>query len=591
MQSDTSQRLIHIFVLKTIFLVIVFSRLLYLQVFYSDHYFKLSEKNRIDTQMIPALRGRITDINGIPIASNTLCYRAYICTDSQKKFFQNKRNIEKILNTTIKLPEQFNYSKKRPYLIKDNLTWEEMAVLEAHSSEIPDLIINEEKKRLYLFPELFSHALGFVSRPNQQDLSKDPFLNIEGLSLGHGGSIEEIWDANLRGEAGWIKREIDAHQIIIRTIESYSGMPGKDIKTTLNLKWQKKAFDTLTSKGILSAGIIVMNVHSGDVHVFLSYPGFNPNEFTHGISSKLWQELNQNPLRPLFNKITQGQYAPGSIFKAVIAACALENKIIDPNAQVFCPGYYTCGNRRFHCWMWRRGGHGLVDMKRAIGSSCDVYFYHLAQKLSMSQIAKTAKKFGFGTNTGLLLFEKNGQIPQESWTPWLTKRANQGEVTNLCIGQGKILSTLLQMVRMTASFANGGFLVKPRFTFEETPEKKSIDIDLQNIETIKNGMVDVINSSYGTARRIQFFLKDGSFGIGGKTGTTQVKAISAEERRQGRLGPRSYEERDHALFVGFAPVNNPTYAIAVIVEHGGWGGSVAAPIARSVIEEIINENQ
>ena len=366
---------------------------------------------------------------------------------------------------------------------------------------------------------------------------------------------------------------------------------------TIDVELQKMVVRRLAGE---SASAVVMDVHTGDVLAMASTPSFDPNAFNKGLSAEAWRELVSNPKAPLTNKAIRGQYAPGSTFKIVVALAALDKGAITPETTFFCPGFLRLGNAKFHCW--KRGGHGTVDLAKGITQSCDVYFYETARRTGIDRIAAMARRLGFGRRLGLdLPGEQPGLVPTRDWklatmdTPW-----QKGETLIIGIGQGYLLATPLQMAVMTARLVNGGFAVTPHLTRDTvtldgiTPRAKDrpkrLGVAAAYLKLVRDATVAVVNSSKGTAYRAR--ITEAGFEMGGKTGTIQVRRITKAERDAGlrKNKDRPWKDRDHAVFVGYAPVHAPRYAVVVLVEHGGGGSTVAAPIARDVLLEAQRRN-
>ena len=373
----------------------------------------------------------------------------------------------------------------------------------------------------------------------------------------------------------------------MKEIEKIDGIPGKDIELTLDARLQKKAYDLF---GEESGAAVVLDVHTGEILAFVSAPSFDPNLMTKGLNNEQWQALVSNERNPLSDKAISGLYSPGSTFKMVVALAALEAGIIKPDTRSFCAGKMFLGNHAFHCW--KKVGHGYINVVEALQHSCDIFFYETAQKLGIEKIAAMARRFGLGSRVGIGFDnEKSGLIPDKEWKlkrfgePW-----QMGESLISGIGQGYILTTPLQLVTMMARLVNGGYEVRPTFikvSEQERSQIKKINVSIENLELLKEGMFNVVNKPGGTAYWSQFNYNGQR--MGGKTGTTQVRRITMKERQTGILKEEElpWRLRNHALFVGYAPADNPKYAVVVIVEHGGGGSSVAAPMASKILKEAV----
>ena len=391
----------------------------------------------------------------------------------------------------------------------------------------------------------------------------------------------------MQGKGGTIKLEVNAYGRVMNEIERNSGEEGESLHLTLDARLQRAAYEAF---GEESGAAVVLNVKTGEILALVSTPSFDPNLFTNGISYKHWNALLNNERTPLVNKAVSGQYSPGSTFKVVVALAALEAGVIDLNTRFTCSGGLDVGNIRFHCW--RHSGHGSLNVVEALKYSCDIFFYETAMKLGIDKIHDMAVKLGMGNVLEVGLDnEKGGIIPTKSWkkarygTAW-----TYGDAANAGSGQGYVLTTPLQLATMLARIVNGGYAVQPTFikpTEKELAKVKRLDISTKNIEIVKRGMFEVVNGVGGTAGRARFNINGAM--MGGKTGTTQVRRISMKERSSGILRDEQlpWRLRNHALFIGFTPVDNPRYAVAVVVEHGSSGSGVAAPIASKILQTAL----
>jgi len=578
-------------------------RLYYLQVIHSDEYTMLADENRMNIQLLAPLRGRIVDRFGVEIASNRHNYRVILIPEQTS-------SIEKTLDALAQfVPEEQidrerirkEASKKRSFVpipVLDNLSWDEFAQINVNSPYIPGIQMDVGATRNYPYDELFAHIVGYVGAVSEKDLQKqepDPLLELPEFRIGKSG-VEKSYDTVLRGKAGLSRLEANAYGRIIRELDRREGTPGSDVVLTIDKQLQEFAAKRM---GIESAAAVIMDIHSGDILSMVSVPAFDPNAFAGGISIKDWKALVSNPKRPLGNKAIAGQYPPGSTFKMIVALAALEHGVISDSYQTFCRGHTNLGKHRFHCW--KRGGHGKLNLENAIAQSCDIFFYDIARKVGVDRIAEMANRFGLGEKLDLdILGEKSGLIPTKNWKMAVQGvRWQTGETYNTGIGQGYVLTTPLQLAVMTARLANGGKAVLPRLTRSRhgdasggsnlLSEKSTPDIGVNQaaLKTVLRGMNKVVNGKRGTARAAKISVE--GWEMAGKTGTAQVRRISKKERIEGvrKSNEKPWEERDHALFVGYAPYNDPRYAVAVIVEHGGSGSKAAAPIARDLLQETL----
>ncbi|HLD95647.1 MAG TPA: penicillin-binding protein 2 [Alphaproteobacteria bacterium] len=556
------------------------SRLYYLQILSTDKYTKLAEKNRLFNRVIIPHRGHILDRQGQILATFDNLYRAVAYKDQIENWIFLKEKLKEILaldeEDLARLDKEYKKnSKLAPIKIKDKLTWQEVSVLEYQASELPGVMIEPGFVRLYPFHELTCHTVGYVGAPLEKDQAIDPILAQPGARVGKTG-LERYYEERLKGKPGVQQLEVNALREVIRPLERVPEEPGEDLRLSLDLEVQKLAGDLLAPHQ--SGSAVVLDCKTGGVIALCSYPTFDTNLFSKGIPSKNWQELLNDPLKPLTNKAIAGVYPPGSTLKMVIALAALEAGVIDEHTSFFCPGHMMVGDHKFHCW--KKCGHGTVRLYEALSRSCDVYFYQLAHKLSIDKMSAMMQRFGLGSLTGIdLLEEKAGLVPTRSWKERLFKRGwTLGESVNTSIGQGYMLTTPLQLAKMTAMIATGGKLITPRL-FEKLSDQGGVDVNPKHLSLIQKGMWGVVNDPFGSAAACFH----PSIAIAGKTGTAQVKRISQKDRQLNTINKSTWHLKDHALFVGYAPFENPKVACCVVVEHGGGGSRIAAPIGKELL--------
>lgn len=577
--------------IKFLLLMVIIARLYYLQVYQADRYKTLADENRISTRLLVPPRGIIFDRNGVTIASNQQNFQALIVAEQAPNVQETLDAFKKIMPLSEAEEERIKKDLKRnrsfvPIKIRDNLSWEEVSRIQLNAPDLPGIVIDEGLTRYYPFGAGMAHILGYVSSVSDKDVKDDPLLEVPGFKIGKSG-IEKYLEKALRGESGNLKLEVNAYGRIMKEIERVDGIPGKDVQLTIDSRLQQKAFELF---GEESGAAVLLDVHTGEILAFVSAPSFDPNMMTQGLSTEDWNALLHNERNPLTDKAISGQYSPGSTFKMIVALAALEAGVIKPETRTYCAGKMFLGNHAFHCW--KKEGHGHLNVVEALQHSCDIFFYETAQKLGIEKIADMARRFGLGSKINIgLENEKAGLIPDKEWKlrrfgePW-----QQGESLISGIGQGYILTTPLQLATMTARLVNGGYEIKPTFLKVSDGEKskiRKIDVLPTNLELIKEGMYAVVNKPGGTAWRSQFDYHGQR--MGGKTGTTQVRRITMKERREGikKESELPWRLRNHALFVGYAPHDNPKYAVAVLVEHGGGGSSVAAPLAGKILREAV----
>ena len=571
--------------------VVLLCRLYYLQVFEAGKYKTMSDENRISTRFLLSPRGVIYDRNGEIIAKNEQDFQAMLIAEQAPDIQGVVDKFSEIIELSNEDKEKIEQSiNKRyrfiPVRLKNNLSWQEVSKLMLHSSDLAGLEISEGLSRKYPYGNIYAHVLGYVGPVSESEKNGNPLYMVPGFKLGKSG-LEKYFDERLRGISGTIKLEVNAFGRVMNEIERDAGVQGENITTTLDSRLQKVAYESF---GDNSGAAVVLNVNTGEILALVSTPSFDPNLFTNGISYKNWNELLNNERTPLINKAVSGQYSPGSTFKIVVALAALEAGVITPSTRIYCNGGMEIGNTRFHCW--KHSGHGSLNVVEALKYSCDIFFYEVAMRVGIDKIKEMAVRLGMSEalNVGLDN-EKSGLIPSTDWkyakygTSW-----TKGDSANSGIGQGYVLVTPIQLATMLARVVNGGYEVKPTFikpTEKDLANIKRLDIATKNIEIVKQGMYEVVNTRGGTASRAKINVNGAK--MGGKTGTTQVRRISMKERAGGVISDSRlpWNLRNHALFVGFAPVDNPKYAVAVVVEHGSSGSGVAAPIAGKILKEAL----
>ncbi|MES2608414.1 MAG: penicillin-binding protein 2 [Pseudomonadota bacterium] len=563
-------------------------RLYYLQIIKGSHYEVLSDKNRIQTRLLAPSRGLIKDKNGVVLAGHKINYNVILApelVDMPENLLKEVALLLKLNDNHYEvLAKRFKRTKRQHLLVKEDLNWEELSKIELHSDDLKGILIEKGERRFYPFPDLTCHTIGYVASATQKDLSEsEPLLQLPGFRIGKSG-IEQTCNHTLQGDAGLKQVEVNVYGRVLRTLETLEPTKGSELNLTLDIKLQQEVSAILKREE--SAGAVVLDVHTGAILSLVSQPSFNAQLFTDSISRNDWRDIADHPRHPLTNKVISGQYAPGSIFKIIVSLAALHEKVVDPHITYHCPGHYDYNDHRFHCWNWKSGGgHGSVNLQTAIAQSCDTYFFNIATKLGIDAMTSMARIFGFGNPTGIELSgEKSGLMPSKQW-----KRENRrqawtgGDTINASIGQGYLLSTPLQQAKMTAMLVNGVRPITPHLTKRDQRHVPApiTSIDPEHVALVCRGMADVVNQPRGTAYRAR--IMDDSFLMAGKTASTQVSRITAEQRLEGTHNDRPYHLREHAMCTAFAPVENARYAVAVIVEHGASGARAAAPIARDIL--------
>ncbi len=576
--------------LQLFLLLVLISRMYYLQVVEADKYIMMAESNRVSMRILPPPRGLVFDRFGEPLAVNNQNFRVQIISEQTSGSVMDALDaLGQIIPLT---PGDYAYvqkevKKKRafvPVTVAENLSWENMSSIQLNTPDLPGINIDEGLSRYYPYGYDTSHVVGYVGLVADKDMTGDPLLELPGFRKGKTG-IEANYDLPLRGSGGFRKIEVNVVGREIRELEKNKGIPGAQIDLTLDIRLQKYAQEQL---GENSGAIVLVDVNKGGILALASAPSFDANIFNRGISNEEWTALASDVKKPLVNKAISGEYSPGSTFKMIVALAALESGIISANSEIYCGGHMELGSHRFHCW--KPEGHGYLNLVQALAESCDIYFYEVARRVGIDKISEMAKKFGLGTRQGIdIPGERSGLVPTQEWKKRVFKESWQlGETMLTGIGQSYITATPLQLAMMTAKIANGGKDIMPHLiktSYQEEP--KNINVSKYHLNLVKQGMNAVVNDSKGTAFYSRLPASLG--GMSGKTGTTQVRRISMKERENRLLTQEelAWKERNHALFVGYAPINEPKYAIAVIVEHGGGGASVAAPIARNVMAKAL----
>ena len=584
----------------------IFFRLVYLQLFKSDQYKVLADKNRISLRLMPPLRGNILDRNDNILALNKNSYNVLI--EGNKNRLEIEETIEKIsriifLNDTDinKIYDTLSNKKKSdlPIVIKKNLKWNELSSLNVNLINLPNVFIEKGIRREYPFENIASHVIGYMSDPEMSDIKANPILQMMKTDIGRSG-IEQSYEKELRGFPGTKHLEVNALGREIREISKEESVSGNNIKLTIDIELQKYVSSLLKDK---TGSIVVIDVKNGELLATESSPNFDPNLFTKSFSEEEWNKLIKNPLAPLVNKSISGEYSPGSTFKLIVLYSGLINKIIKPNGTITCSSKIEFGDRNFYCWChkkktgcWAAQNHTRkVGPELAIAQSCDGFFYELSKKIGIDNIAETSRNFGLGAKSGInLKGEKIGLVPNKAWKKKKHKQTWKiGETMITGVGQGYLTTTPIQLATMTAIFANNGKKIFP--TIFKGIEKTNIyDDEIFTTQTlnqnsffslIKRGMFSVVNKPFGTA----YSSKINKPIFAGKTGTVQVRTISENERELGIIPNKDLpiEKRDHALFVGFAPYKNPKIAVSVVIEHGGSGSKVAAPIAQKIFKKAL----
>ena len=610
----------------------IVARLFTLQISENKKYLTLSDKNRLREWRLAPVRGEFEDYFGNIIAGNTKVYQLHVVPEQVEDFKYLMVRLKNILPLTdkefAKIIKKKNSQKPwETLIISENLTWDQFSKVNFYLHELSGVTPVLSVARSYPLKENYTHVVGYVAQASENDLLKNEVIknkHVPGLRVGKSG-LEKTFENDLIGSNSVQRFEVNAFGKRINQVDFQEGEKGKKLKLTIDTEVQKLCNELLAGK---AGSISVMDIYTGEIVAMHSSPSFDPNLFLYGISFKDWNEIRDNPLKPLINKTISGLYSPGSTIKPIVALSALENNTISPNFKVNCTGKTELYGQTYHCW--KKEGHGVVDLRGAMVQSCDTYFYEMSRRLGVDRLNLTAQKFGLGKKVFNNLYseEKKGLVPSTKWKKEILGQGwVLGETLITGIGQGYIQTTPLQLCLMTAQLANGGFKIFPRITVQEnqdslekikykiqenmttefdeatslmkTAEEFFADSDKkysklyrnqENIKFVLDAMFGSTNDWNGTSYRSRF--EDKKYQYAGKTGTAQVKKITKLQRELDLdTSEIPYEERDHAWFIAFGPYKNPRYAMSVLVEHGGSGSSTAAPIAKKIMKKVIDRHE
>ena len=610
----------------------IVARLFTLQISENKKYLTLTDKNRLREWRLAPVRGEFEDYFGNIIAGNTKVYQLHVVPEQVEDFKYLMVRLKNILPLTdkefAKIIKKKNSQKPwETLIISENLTWDQFSKVNFYLHELSGVTPVLSVARSYPLKENYTHVIGYVAQASENDLLKNEVIknkHVPGLRVGKSG-LEKTFENDLIGSNSVQRFEVNAFGKRINQVDFQEGEKGKKLKLTIDTEVQKLCNELLAGK---AGSISVMDIYTGEIVAMHSSPSFDPNLFLYGISFKDWNEIRDNPLKPLINKTISGLYSPGSTIKPIVALSALENNTISPNFKVNCTGKTELYGQTYHCW--KKEGHGVVDLRGAMVQSCDTYFYEMSRRLGVDRLKVTAQKFGLGKKVFNNLYseEKKGLVPSTKWKKEILGQGwVLGETLITGIGQGYIQTTPLQLCLMTAQLANGGFKIFPRITVQEnqdslekikykiqenmttefneatslmkTAEEFFADSDKEysklyrnqeNIKFVLDAMFGSTNDWNGTSYRSRF--EDKKYQYAGKTGTAQVKKITKLQRELDLdTSEIPYEERDHAWFIAFGPYKNPRYAMSVLVEHGGSGSSTAAPIAKKIMKKVIDRHE
>ncbi len=590
--------------LKIAVFIGIICRLFYLQISENIKWRSLSDKNRLREWKMPPQRGIIEDYFGEKIAKNSQVFQLHMIPEDVPNLEELFFRLSKIIDfNERKKSNLIKRLKKRkpwePIIISDNLSWSEFSRLNLFLHETPGIKPVVSIARKYIEDGSFSHIIGYVSAVSVKDLENSALLrkiNIPGLKTGKNG-LEKSLNEDMIGKPGLQRFEVNAYGKRIKELKFVEGTAGKNYRTTLDIDVQQFTSELLKDK---SGSICVMDIYTGDIIAMVSSPTFDANKFVHGIDTKDWQDLINDDKKPLINKSIAGLYPPGSTIKPLVALSALENDVISPNTTTECKGVIELYGHTYHCW--KEKGHGFLRLREGIKQSCDIYFYEVARRLGVDRLAETANKFGLGNKVlDILDEERTGLVPS---TKWKLKNIGRGwllgETLLAGIGQGYFQVTPIQLCLMTAQLANGGYKIKPKIIYNEQALQSTTDAsreqfgqlyrNQENVKFVLDAQFGATNEPMGTSYRSRHVKPEYIFA--GKTGTSQIRSITEEERElKIKQKDLPYKRRDHALFTAFAPYKNPRYAFSVVIEHGGAGSSAAAPLAKKVIKKVLDRQQ
>lgn len=574
------------------------AKLYQVQVVEGARYATLAESNRISARLTAPPRGRVLDRFGTIVGGNRLNWRALLTAEQSD-------NLDLTLDTfarVVALPEHERGRIERelrrrrrfiPIILREFLTWEDMARIEVNAPDLPGVFVDVGTTRIYPEGPSLAHVVGYVAPPSEADMGEDPMLALPGIRIGRAG-MEKSHDGALRGRAGAVQMEVNAVGRVIRELDHIEGQQGQDLGLTIDVGLQNTILKRL---GDESASAVVMDCRNGEVLAMTTTPSFDPTLFNSGVSNAQWIEWTRNRKAPLINKASAGVYAPGSTFKMVVGAAGLEAKTITPGSIINCPGYLDIGDTRFHCWS--KNGHGGLNVRGGLKNSCDVFFYTVAQRTGIDKVAAMANRFGIGVDLELdLPGARKGLMPTKAWRAGQGKAWNIGDTISCGIGQGYIQTTPLALCTYVSRLATGR-KVQPHLTrtlggklqkFYRAEEHPMLGIPEANLHLLREGMFAVVNEGGGTAPGARLPMP--GMQLAGKTGSTQVRRVSREAREHGTFNSANlpWEFRPHALFVCFAPYDAPRYAVSVVVEHGNAGAAAAAPLARDIMVDVLTRD-
>ncbi len=572
----------------------IVGRMIHLQVLDHEHFTTLAQDNRVKLIPLPPTRGLIYDRRNRLLALNRPAFNLEIIPEAVPNLEQALVELGQLIEIRDVDKERFYKLKRQKRRfesipIKLDISQEEAALFAVNGYKFPGISIKARLTRTYPLKDIMAHVVGYVGRISLDDLKTIDASNYAGTTYVGKTGVEKSYEEMLHGKVGLQQVEVNALGKAVRVLQETPPVPGRSLRLNVDVDLQQVALEAL---GDVNGAVVAIDPKTGGVLAMVSKPGFDSNPFVEGISSKAYQALQQDPDKPLFNRALQGAYPPGSTIKPFMGLAGLELTYIDTHEKKYCPGFFQLPGHDHKYRDWKKGGHGPMDIDTAITQSCDVFFYKLAHEIGIDKLQKYLKQFRFGEKTGIdLVGERTGIRPSREWKRRRYKQVwFPGETVIIGIGQGSFEATPLQLAAATAAIANGGLYHAPRLVDEivdentgavHAVEEKAYPIPIKNPgnwDKIRDAMTHVVEGARGTARR----LKNPYYRIAGKTGTAQVFTVKQDEEYE--ESKVSKKNRDHALFIAYAPVEDPQIAVAVIVENGGHGGSTAAPVAKKVMD-------
>ena len=574
------------------------AKLYQVQVVEGVRYATLAESNRISARLTAPTRGRILDRFGTIVGGNKLNWRALLTAEETDDVNATLNAFARVVplpdHERARLEREMRHRRRFiPVIVREFLTWEEMARIEVNAPDLPGIFVDVGSSRQYPLGPALAHVVGYVAPPSEADMGDDPMLALPGIRVGRAG-MEKAQDLALRGKAGAVQMEVNAVGRVIRELDRSEGTAGHDLGLTIDVGLQNAILKRL---GDESASAVVMDCRNGEVLAMTTTPSFDPSLFDSGVSQAQWVQWTSNRRTPLINKAAAGVYPPGSTFKMVVGAAGLEARTITPGDRISCPGYLDIGDTRFHCWS--KNGHGALDIRGGLKNSCDVFFYETARRTGIDRVAAMANRFGIGIDLEIELpGARRGLMPTREWRMKKGKAWNIGDTISCGIGQGYIQTTPLALCTYVSRVATGR-AVQPHLTRtiggalqrgNGPTDWPAMGLPERTLHLLREGMFAVVNEAGGTAPIARLPLP--GVQMAGKTGSSQVRHVSRELRERGGFKSENlpWEFRPHALFVCYAPFDAPRYAVAVVVEHGNAGAAAAAPLGRDIMVDVLTRD-